>query len=158
MRLFCSSRSGSNEGLSLTRKPTGVGLRKSRLGRSGEIIFLHRNIASGRRWNSLPGSSHQILCLCCSGSGVLLHGLESPACVLRSQIFDLGCLLPYDIAGVFEVAIDELLVLNVDKRSEEHDTGSDQRHTPEGDDFDEIVGQECSYEGLFEVSNDLGLF
>ena len=87
-----------------------------------------------------------------SASGVLLHGLKPLACVLSSKVLYLVSLLANYISSVFELAVDELLVLKVDQRSEEDDTGCDQGHAPEGNNLDEVIGQECSQESLFEIS------
>jgi hypothetical protein len=48
--------------------------------------------------------------------------------------------------------INEILVGFVDERCEEEDGSRDERKAPEGDDLDEIVGEESTKEGLRFVS------
>jgi hypothetical protein len=49
---------------------------------------------------------------------------------------------------MLEVAINQLLVGNVDQGSEEDDAGREEGHAPHGEELDEVVGEEGSKEGL----------
>lgn len=89
-----------------------------------------------------------LLCLVRILSSVVLEGLGSVTSVLGSKIADLRSLLSSQGAGPVELSIDDILVLDVDKRSEVGDGGSDQGKAPKRDEFDEEVGDEGRKESL----------
>lgn len=68
--------------------------------------------------------------------------------MLRSKILYLRSLCANNVRSVLEVAIDELLVREVDQRTEENDGGGEEAETPEWKDLDQVVSEECSYSGL----------
>ncbi len=68
--------------------------------------------------------------------------------MLGSQVFDLASLLTDDMRGIRKLGVDQLLVLQVDQRAKEDDAGEEQRHAPEGEQLDEIVGEECGQKSL----------
>ena len=46
------------------------------------------------------------------------------------------------------MTIDEFLVLNIDQGEEVGDAGGEESHAPHGEELDQVVGEECSSEGL----------
>jgi hypothetical protein len=68
--------------------------------------------------------------------------------VLRSEILDLRSLRTDNIRCVFEVTINELLVRDVDKRTEENDGGCEEAEAPERENLDEVVSEKCGDAGL----------
>jgi hypothetical protein len=77
------------------------------------------------------------------------HGLVG---VLGGDFAELLSLLVGDLSGVVEVSINELLVGNVDQRSEVDDAGGDEEQAPLGSDLDEEVADQSSEESLEDVS------
>jgi hypothetical protein len=78
-----------------------------------------------------------------------LHGLVG---VLGGDLAELLGLLVGDLGGVVKVRVNELLVGNVDQRSEVDDAGRDENQAPLGSDLDEEVADEGSEESLRDVS------
>jgi len=78
-----------------------------------------------------------------------LHGLVG---VLGGDFTELLGLLVGDLGGVVEVGVNELLVGDVDQRSEVDDAGGDEKQAPLGSDLDEEVADEGSEGGLKMVS------
>jgi hypothetical protein len=77
------------------------------------------------------------------------HGLVG---VLGGDFAELLSLLVGDLSGVVEVGVDELLVGDVDQRSEVDDAGGDEEQAPLGSDLDEEVADQSSEESLENVS------
>jgi hypothetical protein len=77
------------------------------------------------------------------------HGLIG---VLGGDFAELLSLLVGDLSGVVEVSINELLVGNVDQRSEVDDAGGDEEQAPLGSDLDKEVADQGSEESLKSVS------
>lgn len=72
--------------------------------------------------------------------------------MLCSQVPDLSSLLIDDSACIFEVAVDQFAVLNVDKRQKEDCGGGDKRNAPLWHEFDQEVGAQGGSKGLESVS------
>lgn len=109
------------------------------LGRRREIGVLDgANLLAG----AVLRGAHELLRLLSVFTGVLTDGLGSLTSVLCGEILDLGCLLVDGVAGVAKVLIDELLVGDVDERSEEDKAIADQGKSPKGHEPHEVVGDE----------------
>ena len=67
---------------------------------------------------------------------------------MACELLDLLGLLVDDVGGVCEVVVDKLLVGLIDKWTKEENGGRNEGETPEWDDLDEIVGEECTEESL----------
>jgi len=78
-----------------------------------------------------------------------LHGLVG---VLGGDFAELLGLLVGDLGGVVEVRVNELLVGDVDQRSEVDNAGGDEKQAPLGSDLDEEVADDGSEGGLQIVS------
>jgi hypothetical protein len=78
-----------------------------------------------------------------------LHGLVG---VLGGDFAELLGLLVGDLGGVVEVGVNELLVGDVDQRSEVDDAGGNEKKAPLGSDLDEEVADDGSEGGLKIVS------
>ena len=78
-----------------------------------------------------------------------LHGLVG---VLGGDFTELLGLLVGDLGGVVKVRVNELLVGNVDQRSEVDNAGGDEKQAPLGSDLDEEVADDGSEGGLQIVS------
>lgn len=64
--------------------------------------------------------------------------------MLSGEIFDLGGLLANDVTSVLDLSVNHVLVLDVDQRTKEGNTGSEQRHAPEWEQLDKVVrGDSC---------------
>jgi hypothetical protein len=83
---------------------------------------------------------------CGAGS---FHGLVG---VLGGDFAELLGLLVGDLSGVVEVSVNELLVGDVDQRSEVDDAGGDKEQAPLGSDLDEEEANKSSEESLDIVS------
>ena len=79
---------------------------------------------------------------------ISLQSLDSLSSVLRCQVLDLVGLGSNNVVCVCDVLVNEILILDVDKRPQINDAGRDQSHAPERDDSDEIVREECRGEAL----------
>lgn len=64
-------------------------------------------------------------------------------------------LLVDGVGCIGNVVVNELLVGLVNKRSNEENSGRDQRKTPEWDELDQVVGDECTEESLGVISTAL---
>jgi len=95
-----------------------------------------------------PRRAHQLLSLLGVLSGVLLHCLRGAASVLSRKVFHLVGLLVDDVAGIVDVVVNELLVLDVDKWSKEDDTVRNQGKAPQRHPLDEPVADERGNAGL----------
>ena len=71
---------------------------------------------------------------------------------MGSELLDLLGLLVDDVGRISDVVVDELLVRLVDERCEEEDRGGDKSKTPNRDNLDQVVGEECAEESLAPVS------
>lgn len=69
----------------------------------------------GDAWDLLAGLSNQTLGFLCILPNIRASGLGSASGMMSSKIFDLGSLLVDDVAGVLEMCINDLLVLDVDE-------------------------------------------
>ena len=112
-------------------------------GGSGEVLLLDL----GRRRASTV-LVDRLLSLSSSLLGVALNGLGSISGVLVGKTLDLRGLLASDLSALLKLSVDDLLVLNVDERSEVGDEGGDQCQAPERDELDEEVGDERGEESL----------
>jgi len=88
------------------------------------------------------GLSHQFLSLSRVLADGALDNLGSVASMLGCEVAELTSLLVDDVAGVVEVVVDKLLVLDVKQRSEEEDGGKYESDSPRWSEFDEEVGEE----------------
>lgn len=104
--------------------------------------------AVGDAWDLLAGLSDQALGLLRVLSNIYASSLSGTSGVVRSKILDLGGLLVDKVAGVGEVCVNDLLVLEVDKGREVDAGGEDQGKTPKWEPLDEVVGDEGSEESL----------
>lgn len=86
--------------------------------------------------------AHQVLGLGGVLSSVGLDSLSGLAGVRGGKILDLRSLLVDGSRSAAEVLVDELLVGDIDERSEEQDTVTDQGETPDWHELDEEVGDE----------------
>ena len=86
------------------------------------------------------GSSNHLLRLSSVVASVLFHGRGSARCVLTCKVADLTGLWIGDVRGIFEVVIDQLLVRNVNERTEVENAGRDEAKTPERGKADQEVG------------------
>jgi hypothetical protein len=117
---------------------------------SGDVLLLDGSglgLGDGRRDGATAATDH-LLSLGSIVSGELLCALGGSCGVVAGQLLDLLRLCVDQIGGILEVVVDELLIRLVDERGEEEDGGGDKCETPEWDNLDQIVGQECSDEGL----------
>ena len=80
--------------------------------------------------------------------GVALYSLHGVSGVLVSKALDLLSLLVGNVETLLQLGVDDLLVLNVHKRTEEGDECRDQGQAPERDKLDEEVRDEGSEESL----------
>jgi hypothetical protein len=80
--------------------------------------------------------------------GKTLDGLGGVSGVLIRETLDLSGLLASDLTALLKLSVDDLLVLNVDERSEVGDKGGDQGQAPERNNLDEEVRDQGSEEGL----------
>lgn len=106
------------------------------LGSNGEVLLLDLDLGRDRASTVLVDG---LLCLCGRLLGVALDSLDSVSGVLVSETLDLGSLLAGDLSTLLELSIDDLLVLDVDERSEVGNEGGDQGQAPERNDLDETV-------------------
>jgi hypothetical protein len=82
--------------------------------------------------------------------GKTLNSLGSVSSVLVGEALDLSSLLASDLSTLLELSIDNLLVLDVNERSEVGDKGGDQSQAPERNKLDEEVRDQGSEEGLYK--------
>ena len=68
--------------------------------------------------------------------------------MLSGEVADLAGLLAYEVVGVVDVLVNELSVLDIDKRGEEEDGVEDESKTPKWEPLDEPVGEEGRDEAL----------
>ena len=73
-------------------------------------------------------------------ASILLCHFGGTAGVLSGEVLDLAALLDHCAVGVTKVLVDELLVLDVNERTEVDGTGSDKRQAPERNELDQVVG------------------
>jgi hypothetical protein len=87
--------------------------------------------------------------------GKTLDGLGGVSGVLIRETLDLSGLLASDLTALLKLSVDDLLVLNVDERSEVGDKGGDQGQAPERNNLDEEVRDQGSEEGLCEYVSEI---
>ena len=68
--------------------------------------------------------------------------------MVAGELLNLLSLLVYNISSMADVVVDDLFIRNVDKRDEEHNRSTNQAHSPEWNNLDQIVGEEGSYTSL----------
>jgi hypothetical protein len=117
--------------------------RKFVLGRSREVLLLNlrRGGASAVLADRLLGLGGVLL-------GEALNGLGSVTSVLVGEALELGSLLVGNVVTLLELGVNDLLVLEVDKRTKVGDDGCDQGQSPERNELDEEVRDQGSKEGL----------
>ena len=69
--------------------------------------------------------------------------------MLGSQVPDLAGLLSDGGASIVQLLINEPLVLDIDERSKEDDSGEDESNAPSWDNLDEEVADEGGGKGLY---------
>ena len=67
---------------------------------------------------------------------------------IGSNLAELSGLLAGNVGGVVQVLVNEILVLDVDQRSEVDNKGGEEKQAPLGSDLDEEVADEGGEEGL----------
>ncbi len=72
--------------------------------------------------------------------------------MLASELLDLFGLLGDDCGNIFDLRINDFLVGLVNQRCDEEDRGCQEGKAPDGNDLDEIIGDECTDEGLKTLS------
>ncbi len=72
--------------------------------------------------------------------------------LLASELLDLFGLLRDNGGNIFNLRINDLFVGLVNQRSEEEDCGCQEGKTPEWNNLDEVIGDECTDEGLLILS------
>lgn len=77
-----------------------------------------------------------------------LDGLKRLSSVLGGEVLDLRSLRTDYIRRMFEVAVNEFLVRDIDKRTEEDDGSREEAEAPEGKNLNQVVPEECSDAGL----------
>ena len=75
-------------------------------------------------------------------------GIGSNRGVVASKLLDLLGLLVHNVGSMADVVIDNLLIADIDQRAEEHNRSTNQAHSPEWNNLDQIVGEEGSYTSL----------
>lgn len=116
------------------------------LGGSGELLLL--DLGGGGSSTVLVDGLLRLIGIL---SSIVLESLGCISGLLRGEIFDLIRLLGGHLAGVFELSIDSILVLNVYKRAEVGNRGGDQSQAPERNELDEEVGDQRSKECLHTI-------
>ena len=108
-----------------------------------------RRVRSARSLRGGRPSSDKLLGLGSVVTNILLRKLGSLCCVLGSNLSKLLTLGVDDVAGLFQVVVDKLLVRLIDEGRKEDDGSSDQGKAPVGDDLNKPVGDESTDGGLF---------
>jgi hypothetical protein len=80
--------------------------------------------------------------------GEALDSLGSVTSVLVGEALELGGLLVGNVVTLLELSVNDLLVLEVDKRTKVGDDGCNQGQSPERNELDEEVRDQGSKEGL----------
>lgn len=114
-----------------------------RLGEVGVLVLLGGELDSGLR-RGRASTANQLLSLGGVVAHILLGDLSSLGSALLGGVTELLGLGVDNLAGVMELVVNDFLVVLVDKRGEEGDSGADQGKTPVGDNLDKIVSEECS--------------
>jgi len=96
----------------------------------------------GRRRDLLTGLSNHVLSLLGVIACICLYGIGCALGVVSSELFDLCSLLRDHVAGIGELLVNDLLVLDVDEGSKVEGNGGDQGKAPEWDPLDQEVGDE----------------
>jgi hypothetical protein len=90
----------------------------------------------------------RVLCLGSVSLGVALDCLRGISGVLGTEVLDLCRLLVGNVVALLKLGVNDLLVLDVDERTQVGNNGGDERQAPERDELDEEVGDQRSEEGL----------
>jgi hypothetical protein len=81
-------------------------------------------------------------------SNILFCGLSCSCGMVACELLDLLGLLVDHIGGVLHVVVDKLFVRLIDERGKEKNGCGEQAEAPDGDDLDQVVGQESSDKSL----------
>lgn len=103
---------------------------------------------SGR--NLLSSATHNFLCFGSVVACVLFDTFQSLACSFAGDTFDLSGLLGDDIRGMFQLTINDVLVLDIDQGAEVEDACAEEGETPQWHNLNQVVGEE-SGEKCLEV-------
>jgi hypothetical protein len=90
----------------------------------------------------------RVLCLGGVSLGVALDSLRGVSGVLGTEVLDLCRLLVGNVVALLKLGVNDLLVLDVDERTQVGNNGGDERQAPQRDELDEEVGDERSKESL----------
>jgi hypothetical protein len=90
----------------------------------------------------------RVLCLGGVSLGVALDSLCGVSGVLGTEVLDLCRLLVGNVVALLKLGVNDLLVLDVDERTQVGNNGGDERQAPQRDELDEEVGDERSKESL----------
>jgi hypothetical protein len=96
----------------------------------------------------LSSTAHEVLSLGSIVARVLLHALKTLACSFASNVFDLIGLSRDDSGGMFQLSVNDVLVLKINQRSQIDDARAEEGKSPEWHDLDQIVGDESREECL----------
>lgn len=98
------------------------------------------------------GLTDEFLSLCGEIVGGVLGELGGVRSLLSSDVADLLCLLVDEGAGVVELGVNDLAVVDVDQGHSVDDGSSEKSKSPLGHDLDKEVRDESSEEGLHDSS------
>jgi hypothetical protein len=124
-------------------------------GSSGELGLLGSRVGVLRHVDLLARRSlalKEILDLAAVVADVLLADVGNLLHLLRSDALDLGSLAVDELGSVVELLVDEFLVRSVDQRHNKGNSGTNESKTPDGNELDEVVGDESGDESLLIVS------
>jgi hypothetical protein len=116
------------------------------LGGGGEVLLLDL-----RRGRAATVLADRLLGLGGVLLGQALNSLGSVTSVLVGEALKLGSLLIGNVVTLLELSVNDLLVLEVDKRAKVGDDGRNQSQSPERNELDEEVRDQGSKEGLEEM-------
>ena len=71
---------------------------------------------------------------------------------MAGKLLNLLGLLVHNVGSMADMMVNNLLVADIDQRDEEHNRSTNQAHSPEWHNLDQIVGEECSNTSLHIIS------
>jgi len=73
--------------------------------------------------------------------------------VVAGKLLNLLGLLAHNFGSMADVMVDTLLIADIYQGDEEHNRSTNQAHSPEWHNLDQIVGEECSNTSLYPISS-----
>ena len=81
-------------------------------------------------WHLLSSTTHKVLSLSSIFTGILLDALKTLTGSFTSDVFDLCGLGRNDFRGMFQLAVNDVPVLDVDQRGKIDDASAQERESP----------------------------